>query len=48
MDVPPDKKTMVYNALKMSTSHFMLFWAEVQWILGDGKNDTSTQRKRSI
>ena len=47
MAVPPDGTTLAHTSLWMSTSHFMLFWAEVLWILGNGWNNTSTQRKRS-
>merc|ERR1711868_129736 len=53
MVVPPDRTTLAYKPLRMSTSHFMMLWKEVSWIplasltMKLGWNNTSAQRKRS-
>merc|ERR1719324_1153872 len=30
--VPPDKTTLAYRSLRISTSHFMMDWKVVSWI----------------
>merc|ERR1711912_149204 len=52
--VPPDKTTLLYKSLRMSTSHFMMDWKVVSWMplaslpIKLGWNNTSGQRKRSL
>merc|ERR1712125_175611 len=52
--VPPDKTTLLYRSLRISTSHFMMDWKVVSWIpLASlptklGWNRTSGHRKRSL
>merc|ERR1712061_594467 len=52
--VPPDKTTLAYKSLRISTSHFMMDWNEVSWIpLASlptklGWKSTSGQRNRSL
>merc|ERR1719384_1693985 len=52
--VPPDRTTLPYRSLRMSTSHFMMDWKVVSWMpLASlptklGWNKTSGQRKRSL
>merc|ERR1719329_766046 len=54
MVVPPDKTTLLYKSLRISTSHFMMDWNVVSWIpLASlptklGWNSTSGHRKRSL
>merc|ERR1711874_965837 len=54
MVVPPDKTTLAYKSLRISTSHFMMDWNVVSWIpLASfptklGWKRTSGQRKRSL
>eukprot|EP00971_Amphidinium_carterae_P001596 32016-Amphidinium_carterae.1 len=51
--VPPDKTTLAYKSLRMSTSHFMIDWKVVSWMplaslpMKLGLKSTSGQRKRS-
>merc|ERR1712060_243064 len=52
--VPPDRTTLLYKSLRMSTSHFMIDWKVVSWMplaslpMKLGWNNTSGQRKRSL
>merc|ERR1719460_2291509 len=52
--VPPERTTLPYRSLRMSTSHFMMDWKVVSWIpLASlptklGWKSTSGQRKRSL
>merc|ERR1719359_1711370 len=54
MVVPPERTTLAYRSLRMSTSHFMMDWKVVSWMpLASlptklGWNNTSGQRKRSL
>merc|ERR1719401_712735 len=54
MVVPPDRTTLAYKSLRMSTSHFMMDWKVVSWMpLASlptklGWKSTSGQRKRSL
>eukprot|EP00971_Amphidinium_carterae_P046382 913132-Amphidinium_carterae.1 len=32
MVVPPDKTTLAYKSLRMSTSHFIIDWKVVSWM----------------
>merc|ERR1711904_283129 len=54
MVVPPDSTTLLYKSLRISTSHFMIDWKVVSWMLLAslptklGWNNTSGQRKRSL
>merc|ERR1711933_411423 len=54
MVVPPERTTLAYRSLRMSTSHFMIDWKVVSWTpLASlptklGWNSTSGQRKRSL
>ena len=51
MVVPPDNTTLAYNFLRMSTSHFMMYWKEASWNplaslpVKRGWNNTSAQWK---
>merc|ERR1712124_83136 len=52
--VPPERTTLAYRSLRISTSHFMMDWNVVSWIplasfpIKLGWNRTSGQRKRSL
>merc|ERR1712193_338655 len=52
--VPPERTTLLYRSLRMSTSHFMMDWKLVSWMpLASlptklGWNKTSGQRNRSV
>merc|ERR1711918_232392 len=52
--VPPERTTLAYKSLRISTSHFMMDWNVVSWMpLASlptklGWNSTSGQRKRSL
>merc|ERR1712046_114890 len=54
MVVPPERTTLPYKSLRMSTSHFMMDWKVVSWMpLASlptklGWNSTSGHRKRSL
>merc|ERR1712182_94491 len=54
MVVPPDRTTLLYRSLRMSTSHFMMDWKVVSWMpLASlptklGWKSTSGQRNRSL
>merc|ERR1712185_397292 len=54
MVVPPDRTTLPYKSLRMSTSHFMMDWKVVSWMpLASlptklGWKRTSGHRKRSL
>merc|ERR1712087_13670 len=54
MVVPPDRTTLAYKSLRMSTSHFMMLWNVVSWTplasfpMKLGWNSTSGHRKRSL
>merc|ERR1712146_116797 len=52
--VPPDRTTLLYRSLRISTSHFMMDWKVVSWMplaslpMKLGWKSTSGQRKRSL
>merc|ERR1719502_37614 len=52
--VPPERTTLLYRSLRMSTSHFMMDWKVVSWMplaslpMKLGWKSTSGQRKRSL
>merc|ERR1719158_2580580 len=52
--VPPERTTLAYRSLRMSTSHFIIDWNVVSWIplasfpIKLGWKRTSGQRKRSL
>merc|ERR1712178_350785 len=52
--VPPERTTLAYKSLRISTSHFMMDWKVVSWIppasfpMKLGWKSTSGQRKRSL
>merc|ERR1719379_2765691 len=54
MVVPPERTTLLYKSLRMSTSHFMMDWKVVSWMpLASlptklGWKSTSGQRNRSL
>merc|ERR1712025_1180440 len=54
MVVPPERTTLEYKSLRMSTSHFMIDWKVVSWMplasfpMKLGWKRTSGHRKRSL
>merc|ERR1719464_506755 len=54
MVVPPERTTLAYKSLRMSTSHFIIDWKVVSWMplaslpMKLGWKRTSGQRKRSL
>merc|ERR1719220_1797251 len=52
--VPPERTTLAYKSLRMSTSHFMIDWNVVSWTplasfpMKLGWKSTSGHRKRSL